>query len=245
MPTDEIKPYFMKRHEITAEDGCLLWGIRVIIPQTLQARILDELHAGHPDVVRMKSLARLHVWMSGLDNDIAHVVQICTPCQATRNKPPQAPLQPWQWPKMPWQRIHIDFAGPFMNKMFLVVVDSHSKWLEVEIMPTVTSGATVEKLRDMFARYGIPDQAVSDNGPQFTSHEFLEFMRNNGVKHTLVAPYHPRSNGQAERFVQTFKQYFKTEGNAGNAIKQNLARFLFSYRTTPNSTTGQTPAEIL
>ena len=67
-------------------------------------------------------------------------------------------------------------------------------------------------------------------------------MKLNGIKHSLVAPYHPRSNGQAERFVQTFKQYFKAEGTQN--IKQNLARFLFSYRTTPNSTTGQTPAEI-
>ena len=129
-----------------------------------------------------------------------------------------------------------------MGKMFLIVVDSHSKWLEVELMHSITSEATIEKLREMFARYGIPQQLVSDNGPQFTSQEFSDFTRANGIKHTLVAPYHPRSNGQAERFVQTFKQFFKAEGS--NSIKQSLARFLFSYRTTPNSTTGQTPAEL-
>ena len=83
---------------------------------------------------------------------------------------------------------------------------------------------------------------MSDNRPQFTSHELAEFMKRNGIKHILVAPYHPRSNGQAERFVQTFKQFFKAEGSG--SIKQKLARFLFSYRTTPNSSTGQTPAEL-
>lgn len=129
-----------------------------------------------------------------------------------------------------------------MGKMFLIVVDSHSKWLEVELMHSITSEATIEKLRDIFARYGIPQQLVSDNGPQFTAQEFSEFAKANGIKHTLVAPYHPRSNGQAERFVQTFKQFFKAEGS--KSIKQSLARFLFSYRTTPNSTTGQTPAEL-
>ena len=67
-------------------------------------------------------------------------------------------------------------------------------------------------------------------------------MKANGIKHTLVAPYHPRSNGQAERFVQTFKQYFKVEDS--DSVMQSLARFLFSYWTTPNSTTGQTPAEL-
>ena len=95
-----------------------------------------------------------------------------------------------------------------MGKMFLLVIDSNSKWLEVELMPSTTSEATIEKLRETFARYGIPEQLVSDNGPQFTSHEFAEFMKRNRIKHILVAPYHPRSNGQAERFVQTFKQFF-------------------------------------
>ena len=75
-----------------------------------------------------------------------------------------------------------------------------------------------------------------------SSEEFCKFMKANGIKHTLVAPYHPRSNGQAERFVQTFKQFFKAEDS--DSIIQSLARFLFSNRKTPNSTTGQTPAEL-
>ena len=99
-----------------------------------------------------------------------------------------------------------------MGKMFLIVVDSHSKWLEVELMHSITSEATIEKLREMFARYGIPQQLVSDNGPQFTLQEFSNFANTNGIKHTLVAPYHPRSNGQAERFVQTFKQFLRQRG---------------------------------
>ena len=74
----------------------------------------------------------------------------------------------------------------------------------------------IEKLRDMFSHYGLPDQLVSDNGPQFISNEF---SRLNGIKHSLVAPYHPCSNGLAERFVQTFKQYFKAEG--AQNIKQD------------------------
>ena len=237
-----VRAYYQRRNELTVEEGCLLWGIRVVIPSSLRERVLQELHEGHPGIVRMKSLARLHVWWPKLDQSIASVVRDCAKCQLTRNKPQTAPLHPWDWPDKPWQRIHIDFAGPFMNKMFLVVVDSHSKWLEVEIMPSVTSESTIEKLRNMFARYGVPMQLVSDNGPQFTSREFENFVKQNGIKHTLIAPYHPRSNGQAERFVQTFKQYFKTEESS--SITQSLARFLFSNRTTPSSVTGQAPAEL-
>ena len=94
--------FFSKRHEITVEDGCLLWGIRVIIPSQPRERVLYELHTGHPGIVRMKSLARLHVWWPNLDRDIATIVRKCDNCQKSRNKPQPAPLHPWDWPKMPW-----------------------------------------------------------------------------------------------------------------------------------------------
>ena len=93
---------FSKRHEITVEDGCLLWGIRVIIPSQPRERVLYELHTGQPGIVRMKSLARLHVWWPNLDRDMATIVRKCDNCQKSRNKPQPAPLHPWDWPKMPW-----------------------------------------------------------------------------------------------------------------------------------------------
>ena len=110
-------------------------------------------------------------------------------------------------------------------------------------MANTVSETTIEKLRDIFAHFGLSKQILSDKGTQFVSLEFSEFMKRNGIKHIRVAPYHPRLNGQAERFVQIFKQFFKAEG--GGSIKQKLAQFLFSYRNTPNSTTGQTPAELM
>ena len=70
---------------------------------------------------------------------------------------------------MPWQRIHLDVLGPFMVKTLLVVVDLHSKWLEVLEMNITSAAKTVTVLREMFARYGLPEQVVTDNGPQFTS----------------------------------------------------------------------------
>ena len=129
--SDALKPYFNKRLEITVKEGCILWGIRVIIPTTLRAKVLAELHVGHLGIVRMKSLARLHLWWPNVDSNIAQIVSVCLKCQLTSNKPPQAPLHPCDWPSFPWQRVHIDFAGPFMGKMFLLAIDAHSKWLEV------------------------------------------------------------------------------------------------------------------
>ena len=101
----------------------------------------------------------------------------------------------------------ISFACPFMGKMFLIVVDSHSKWFEVEIMLRITNEATIAKLLDMCVQYGIPQHLIRDNSTLFTSEEFCRFMKANCIKHTLVA--HPQSNDQAEHFVQTFKQFLR------------------------------------
>ena len=70
------------------------------------------------------------------------------------------------------ERIHIDFAGPFLGHMFFLVIDAYSKWLEILLMPTTTLNKTIETLKSLFARYGLLEQIVSDNGPQFTSDEF-------------------------------------------------------------------------
>ena len=188
------------------QGGCLLWGMRVIIPPSYQELILEELHSDHPGITRMKSVARSHVWWPGIESKIERVVNSCIACQFVGSSPPKSPLNPWLWPSRPWSRIHIDFAGPLYGRMYLVVIDAHSKWPEVFSMSSTTTEHTIDALRQLFSRYGLPDQLVSDNGPQFTSKEFAMFLKQNGVKHTLTAPYHPVSNGLAERFVRTLKR---------------------------------------
>ena len=247
-PTEVTTPfsqYWARKNELTLQDNCILWGIRVVIPKVLQSQVLTELHRGHPGVVRMKAIARSHVWWPGLDRDIEECARSCAACQASKNLPAKAPLHPWAWPTAPWDRIHIDFAGPIIGKMLLVAVDAHSNWPEVCVMTTTTSAKTISALREMFAHLGIPRQLVSDNGPQFASEEFAQFMRANGVKHIRCAPYHPASNGAAERLVQTVKQAVKAGHRSGMPLEQTLASFLLHYRTTPHATTGVTPSSLM
>ena len=123
-------------------------------------------------------------------------------------------------------------------------MDAHSKWPEVEVMSSTTSGKTIEVLRSMFARHGLPEQLVSDNGPQFTSAEFEQFLKGNQMKHILSAPYHPSSNGLAERFVQTLKRTLKASEKDGKTIHHRLAKFLFEYCATPHTTTNVSPSEL-
>ncbi|XP_030286082.1 uncharacterized protein K02A2.6-like [Sparus aurata] len=201
---ETLKPFFMRKTELSVEQGCVLWGMRVIVPPALRPKLLHDLHQGHPGMCRMKALARSYMWWPCLDKDIEKTVQECSACQTVRQLPAVAPLHCWKWPTRVWQRIHIDFCEKD-KQYFLVLVDSHSKWLEVVHMTTTTSAKTIEVLRSIFASYGLPEEVVSDNGPQFTSSEFKQFLRSNGIKQTLVPAYHPASNGAAERSVQTVK----------------------------------------
>ncbi|XP_039616502.1 uncharacterized protein K02A2.6-like [Polypterus senegalus] len=178
----------------------------------------------------MKALARSFVWWPGIDEDIEKIAQQCSGCQMVQNDPERAPLHPWEWPTLPWQRLHIDFAGPFMGTTFLVVVDACSKWPEVFIMSSTTTSHTIEVLRNLFARTGVPQQLVSDNGPQFTATDFQIFLHKNGIRHITSAPWHPATNGQAERFVQSLKRALRAMTNEKLTLQQKLANFLFAYR---------------
>ena len=94
--------------------------------------------------------------------------------------PAKAPLHPWAWPGLSWERIHVDFAGPIQRKMLLVIVDAHSKWPEVQILSSTTAVCKIQALQEIFACFGIPKQLVSDNGPQFISQEFVQFLAKMG-----------------------------------------------------------------
>ena len=193
-----LQPYQIHQNELSVHDGCILWGNRVLVPTAGRKLVLDELHAGHPGVSRIKSLARSFVWWPKMDQDIEERVRDCESCQYNRHHPPKAPLHPWEWPKHPWVRLHADYAGPVNGKMLLVLVDAYSKWLEVKAVSSATSAVTIEQLRSIFATHGLPEILVTDNGSNFTSTEFQEFTQRNGIKHVKTSPYHPSSNGLAE-----------------------------------------------
>ena len=238
----DFQPYEQRKHELSVEDGCVLWGSRVVVPSAGREAVVRLLHEGHPGISRMKALARGVVWWPALDSQLESKVKECVACQSSRKSPPKAPLHPWEWPTKPWVRLHVDFAGPFLGKTLMVIVDAHSKWLEASIVSSPSAEQAIRVLRHVFSTHGLPEVLVSDNGSAFTSAQFQTFVKLNGFRHVKSAPYHPASNGLAERAVQTVKEALKkTTGD----LETRLARFLFQYRLTPHSTTGQPPAELL
>ena len=240
---NSLLPFDRKKDELSIHDGCILRGTRVVIPTKGRELVMDMLHQGHPGISRMKSIARGYVWWPGIDGQLEERVKRCTQCQLSRHSPTKDHLHPWEWPQQPWVRVHVDYAGPFLGKMFFLVVDAHSKWLEVAIVNSATSTNTIDNLRMMFSTHGLPEVIVSDNGSVFSSKEFSEFTCRNNIRHIRTPPYHPSSNGQVERAVQTFKDAMGKESS--ETLQTRVARFLFHYRTTPHTTTGISPAELM
>ncbi|PIO71669.1 integrase core domain protein [Teladorsagia circumcincta] len=154
----------------------------------------------------MKMLARSYVYWPTLDNDIEQLVRNCAKCASVAKNPVKAELHSWAKPTSPWTRVHADFAGPMNGRFYLILVDAYSKWPEIVQMSSISSTATIQVMKDIFAKLGNPTTLLTDNGTQFTSAHFALFCRSQGINHIRTPPFHPQSNGQTERFVDSFKR---------------------------------------
>ena len=159
-----------------------MWGTRAVILTVFHKPLLKELHGCHLGVSCMKSLARSHLWWPGIDTDIENVCRNCMECSATAKAPPVSPAHSWLIPQRPWQRIHVDHTQ-FGKHLVFIAIDAYSKWPEVFVVSSTLAQQTLDKLRIMFATHGLPNTLVSDNGPPFTSTEFNNFMKANGIVH--------------------------------------------------------------
>ena len=203
----------------------------------------------------MKQTLRQYVWWPGANTDVEKFCKWCIPCCENARDPPKH-FQSWPEPLEVWSRIHIDYTGPFMGKMWLIIVDSKSRfpYLKMLNVGKTTAKDTMEVLKSVFSIEGLCSTVVSDNGSQFVSAEFQEFLSGHGIQHITTSIYSPSSNGIAERFVATFKQHMvKSLGNdcdscqVSNAeLWQAARRILFMYRVMPHSQLdGRCPAEVL
>ena len=240
--SENLKAFHQRQDQLSTDQGCLLWGTRVVIPEKLQKRLLNELHYTHPGMVKMKLIARSYMWWPKIDQNIEDIVKSCRECVAQRSLPPVAPLHSWPWANQPMKRLHVDFAD-IDGWQVLDIIDIHSKWIDAVPLRRATATTTVSALQKFFSNFGLPKELVSDNGPQFTAQTFSDFCKFNGIKHSLTPPYHPASNGAAEHSVQVIKQGMRKMGSA-ITIEKRLAQFLLIYQSTPHTTTGMKPDEL-
>ena len=241
----DLKTFWNRRDELSHELGCLTWGARVIIPVKLRDTVMNILHATHIGVAGMKSLARSYVYWPRIDTHIEDTARTCETCAKHGKNLTKIVNHPWAKTSAPFERVHADFAGPFLGSMWLLLVDTYSKWPEIiQMNANTTSSATIRAFRSIFSRTGLPICLVTDNGPQFVSEETRQYLKSCGIKHVTVPTYSPKSNGMCERLVQTFKSALKKMSETSRDVAKNLYDFLLTYRNTPHAATGQTPAVL-
>jgi transposase InsO family protein len=151
----------------------------------------------------------------------------------------------WESASYAFQRVHFDFAGPFRNKHFGIIVDAYSKFPIVKILNDITSHRTIKFCRESIATFGIPEVFVSNNGTQLCSKEFSDFLKSNGIKHKQTAPFNPATNGQAERFVQILKNALISLHSTSHDLELNLQKLLIHYRITQHYSTNISPSELV
>ncbi|XP_058444432.1 uncharacterized protein K02A2.6-like [Malaya genurostris] len=243
----QVQQFYLRRDGLSVVNGCLLYGERLVVPSCSRKRVLQQLHTGHPGVERMRSIARQYVYWPNIDEDVSKLVRSCGECASVAKTDRKTNLESWPVPEKLWQRLHLDFAGPMDGQYYLILVDSYSKYPEVVRTKDITTKTTLHILRGIFARYGQPETLVTDNGPQLTSEQFEAFCDTNAIMHLKTAPFHPQSNGLAERFVDTFKRSLKKITSGGETLDEAIDTFLLCYRSTQcrNAPDGKSPAELI
>ena len=246
---DELaREYWSFKEELSVEDGLLFKSDRIVVPRSLRAEVLDEIHGAHMGESKSLSFARDYVFWPSMTAQIKDRVSSCSICNAFRNRQQRESLHPHDIPGLPWQVVGTDLFD-YAGQTYLLVTDFYSKYFEIELLRQNTARCVINNLKKIFARFGVPDEVVSDNGSQYsntrnlfsTTHEFKQFAEEWGFRHTTSSPEYPQSNGAAERAVQTAKRIFKKAA----ADKKDPFEGLLKYRNTPFEDIGVSPVQLL
>lgn len=227
------------REDIHIEDDIVLRSNRVVVPLLMRKTVLKHLHAAHVGKVKMKTRARATVFWPKINDDIDHVCDSCSECQASKPRNRKMPMMSHEIPKLPWERVGMDLFT-HDSKMYIIMVDFYSFYFEVQEMKSTNANQVKNFCMKVFATHGLPVTVVSDNGPPFGSHEFNAFLENLQICHVTSSPYHPRSNGMAERAVQEAKKLLRRTSTV-----QEFYCALLEWRNTPRDAVLKSPVQRL
>lgn len=243
---EQLAPYRYFKDQLSYSGNVVIRGDKIVVPSGLRNRFLELSHEGHPGETSMKKRLRMRCWWPKMDDDVQKFVKSCRGCLLVSAPTKPEPMVRKLLPNGPWMDCAIDFLGPLPSgEYILVIVDYFSRYMEVEIMRTITTEATIERLDLIFIRLGMPYTLTMDNGKQFISTKFHEYCRENGIIVNHTAPYWPQQNGEVERQNRSLVKRLQI----GNAVcgewKSELKRFLLMYNTTPHSVTNHTPTKLM
>lgn len=236
---ESLHPYWKIRDELHIQHGFVYRSEQLVVPFGLRRDYLAKVHQGHLGMQKCTDRARQSIFWPGIASDICEMVSRCPTCQKFANNQQKEPLIPHDIPSIPWNKLGMDILE-FQSKSFLVVVDFYSHFPELRLMKQKKSEDVVAALKSIFAVHGVPLEIIADNMP-FGSIELAKFAKEWGFNITTSSPNYPRSNGMAERYVQTMKQFLKKADDSGGDVYAAL----LAYRQTPVSGLPFSPAELL
>ncbi|XP_055715454.1 uncharacterized protein K02A2.6-like [Phlebotomus papatasi] len=234
-----IRNYFTFRDELSILDGIIFKGDQVVVPVTERQRVINDIHAGHVGIQSSLRRARDFLYWPNMTAEITARIEKCLVCEKNQRSNQKETVLMKRVPEYPFEIVALDFFT-HRKREYLLIVDSFSGYYDFKLMTSSTSAAVISFLKDKFADHGIPLEVHTDGGPQFTSKEFRDFGKQWDFKHVVSSPYFARSNGLAERYVQTAKNLLKKCREDGQDIK--LA--LLMSRNTPGNEL-RSPAERL
>ena len=211
-----IRGFFPFRDELTAQDGLVFKYRCLVVPASQQNAVLSQLHRSHIGLASIVRLARESVFWIGMQAQLREAILKCPVCLAHRPSPAREPFCPHPVPDRPWQVLATDLFE-LSGQMYLVLVDYYSNYVEVDRLPGLSTTQVIRTLSTHFARFGIPEVLVSDNGPQYSSAEFADFLRHLDIEHrtSRPSPTYPQGNGKAENAVRTVKSLWRKALAAG------------------------------
>ena len=229
-------PLYGVRDQLSVANGVLMYASRLVIPHQMRSQMLSKLHDdGHFGISKCRERAKSSVWWPDMNSDLKEYLTCCQFCQVHAPVHRKEPLIPTPVPDRPWRHVASDICQHGSHN-YLVTVDVFSRFIEVQQLRNISSSDIIEKLKCLYARYGIPDLLTTDGGRQFVSQEFRDFATSYGFSHRVTDPYCPQANGAAERAVQQAKWCLK---------QRDPYVALMGYRATPVEPTGLAPAQLL
>ncbi|XP_041460922.1 uncharacterized protein K02A2.6-like [Lytechinus variegatus] len=235
-----VIPYFHIRDELSIANGLIFRGERVVIPKSMRQGMIERLHASHLGESGCLKRARECLYWPNMNSEVKNYIQRCDVCRAMGTRQQKEPLKQHEIPERPWAKVGADLFV-LDSRDYLVITDYYSNFIEVDYLTTTTSSGVIHKMKAQFARHGIPEEVVTDNGPQFTSDEFAKFGAKWEFKHTTTSPLYPQANGKVENAVKTAKSLLKKAKEGHNDPYLSLLAF----RNTPTPGFSSSPVQRL
>ena len=239
----EIQKYWTFREELTIEDGLILKGTCIVIPEGMREGILKQIHEGHLGLNKCQMRAKETVYWPGLNDQLEKLIlncQLCLKYSRSKNKSIPPTALGHEVPAVPWSKVATDIFH-HESQPYLLVVDYTSRFPIVRRLKSMSAQNIAEQFQSIFSEYGWPDTLVSDNGPCYSAKTFTNLMKEYAVNHITSSPHYPQSNGLAGKFVQIVKNLFNKAKEEG----VDMNKYLMIYCNTPLANTSKSPMQML